>query len=194
MLPVSSLSVLANRRGSEPYSSVETQPASLSCRGGRSQESPGSRRGWQTHLCQLLAGWLLFPGKRESIKKIPLPPQKQQHQQKQLVLYERDPGTPKDCFVKLCWWVRKWVLLDPLPAALCSFELPADECQETDQPDFPLCPWQVCVLLKVRSEINKGRHKQSFQITSLPIYHSCIIHQLVYYVLRTGMSTEQGQV
>ena len=127
MLPVSSLSVLANRRGSEPYSSAGTQPASLSCRGGRSQESPGSHRGWQTHFCQLLAGWLLFPRNRESIKKIPHPPQKKK-KKKKLVLYERDPGMPKDCFVKLFWWVRQWVLLDPLPAALCSFELPADEC------------------------------------------------------------------
>ena len=48
----------------------------LPCRGGRSQESPGSHRGWQTHLCQLLAGWLLFPRKRESIKRIRPDPHK----------------------------------------------------------------------------------------------------------------------
>lgn len=108
MLPDSSLSILANTRGSEPYSYVGTQPAPLPCRGGRSQESPGSHRGWQTHLCQLLAGWLLFPRKRESVKRIPPTPTKKINSVLKGSMNAK----------RLFWWVKKWVLLDPLPAVL----------------------------------------------------------------------------
>ena len=90
-----------------------------------------------------------------------------------------------------CFGGWKSGVISSPPAALCGFELPA----EKDKPDFPLSPWQACVAVKVRHEINKGTHKQSFQITSLPIYRLCIIHQLFYCVLRTGVSTgEQRHV
>lgn len=56
------------------------------------------------------------------------------------------------------FWVASWSVLGKRQAWLSSV------------------PWPACVLEKVRSEINKSRHKWSFQITSMFIYHPYIIY------------------